>query len=82
MRSYLYTGVGTNGWHIAGTISKSWNELAFMIHVSLKFVPKDAADNNSLFQVVACRRTCDKPLSAGMVSQSTVAYIRHRNSMS
>ena len=46
------------------------------IKISLKFVPKGPIDNESaLVQVMAWRRTGDKPLPEPMLTQFTDAYM-------
>ena len=46
------------------------------IQISLKFVPKGSIDNKSaLVQVMAWRRTGDKPLPEAMMTQFTNAYM-------
>ena len=53
------------------------------IQISLKFVPKRPIDNKSaLVQVMARRRTGDKPLPEPMMTQFTDAYMRHQGEMS
>ena len=48
------------------------------IRISLKCVPNGLIDNKSAFvQVMAWRRTCDKPLPEPMLTQFSDAYIRH-----
>ena len=48
------------------------------VRISLKFVPKDPIDNKSpLVQVMAWRRTGDKPLPELMFTQVTYAYMRN-----
>ena len=48
------------------------------IQISLKFVPKGQIDNKSaLVQVIAWRRTGDKPLLEPMLTAFTDAYMRH-----
>ena len=48
------------------------------IQISLKFIPEGPIDNKStLFQVMACRLTGDKPLPEPMLTQFTDAYMRH-----
>ena len=48
------------------------------IQISLKFVPKSPIDKKSaLFQVMAWRRTGDKPLPEPMMTQFTDADMRH-----
>ena len=60
------------------------NENFFIwIHISLKFVPKGPIDNKSaLVQVMAWRRTGDKPLSEPMLNQFTDAYMRYQREIS
>ena len=46
--------------------------------ISLKFVPMSPVDNKpALVQVMAWRRTGDKPLPEPMITQFTDAYMRH-----
>ena len=53
------------------------------IQISLKFVSKSLIDNKSvLVQVMAWRRTGDKPLPEAMMTQFTAAYICHEGEMS
>ena len=53
------------------------------IQISLKFVPKGLIDNASaLVQVMAWRRTGDKPLPEAMMTQFIDAYIQHQGKMS
>ena len=48
------------------------------IQISLKFVPNGPIDNKSaLVQVIAWRRTGDKPLPEPMLTQFIDAYMRH-----
>ena len=48
------------------------------IQISLKFVPKGSVDNKSaLVQVMAWRRTGDKPLPEPVLTQVTDAYMWH-----
>ena len=48
------------------------------IRISLKFVPRSPIDNKpALVQVMAWRRTGDKPLPEVMLTQFTDAYMRH-----
>ena len=45
---------------------------------SLKYVPKGLIDNTAaLVQIMAWRRTGDKPLSEAMLACCTDAYMRH-----
>ena len=53
------------------------------IKISLKFVPKSPINNiSALVQIMAWRRTGDKPLSEPMVTEFNDAYMRHSASMS
>ena len=48
------------------------------IQISLKFVPMSPIDNKAaLVQVMAWRRTGDKPLPEPMMNQFADAYMRH-----
>ena len=48
------------------------------IQISLKHVPRNPIDNKpALVQVMAWRRTGDKPLSEPMMTQFSDAYMRH-----
>ena len=48
------------------------------IQISLQFVPKGWIENKSAsVQVMAWRRTSDKPLPEPMLTQLTVACMRH-----
>ena len=48
------------------------------IQISLKFVPNGPIDNKpALVQVMAWRRTGDKPLPEPMLTQFIDAYMRH-----
>ena len=54
----------------------------FSIQISLKLVPKSPIDNKPAFvQVMAWRRTGNKPLSEPMMTQFTDAYKRHQGEM-
>ena len=54
-----------------------------MIKISLKFIPKGPVNNiPALVQIMAWRRTGDKPLSEPMVTKFADTYIRHSASMS
>ena len=49
-----------------------------LIQISLKYVPMSPIDNKSaLVQVMAWRRTGDKPLPEPMMTQITDAYMWH-----
>ena len=48
------------------------------IKISMKFVPRSPFDNKSaLVQVMAWRRTGDKPLPESMLTQFTDTYMQH-----
>ena len=48
------------------------------IKISLKFVPKEPIDSKpALVQVMAWRRTGDKPLPKPMMAQFIDAYMQH-----
>ena len=50
----------------------------YAIQISLKFVRKSPIDNKrALVQVMAWRRTGDKPLPEPMITQFIDAYMRH-----
>ena len=70
-----------NGRHFSKDVFKCifLNEkVRISIKISLKFVPKGPIDNESaLVQVMAWRRTGDKPLPEPMLTQFTDAYMRH-----
>ena len=51
--------------------------------ISLRFVPRSQADNKSaLVQVMAWRRTGDKPLPEPLLTQFTDAFMRQHGEMS
>ena len=79
-------GARQNGRHFADDIFKCifLNEnLWISIKISLKFVPKGPINNiPALVQVMAWRRSGDKPLSDPMMVKFTDAYMRHSASMS
>ena len=53
-------------------------QFCISIRMSLQFVPKGSVDNTSvLVQVMARRRTGDKPLPGLVLAQFTGAYMRH-----
>ena len=53
------------------------------IKISLKFVPKGPINNiPALVQIMAWRRTGDKPLSEPMMTHFNDTYMRHSASMS
>ena len=70
-----------NGRHFADNIFRCifMNKKCYIaIRISLKFVPKGHIDNKSaLVQVMAWRRTGDKPLPEAMLTQFNEAYLRH-----
>ena len=72
---------GQNGRHFADDILRCIfvnEKFCIVILIQLKFVPKGPIDNNSaLSQVMAWRRTGDKPLSEPMLTQFTDADMRH-----
>ena len=48
------------------------------IQISLKYIPMSPIDNKAaLVQVMAWRRTGDKPLSEPMMTRFSDAYMRH-----
>ena len=56
----------------------SWMKICILIKILLQFVPKGPIDNKpALVQVMAWRRTGDKPLSEPMLTKFTDAYMRH-----
>ena len=71
---------GQNGHHFTDNIFRSifWNEkFCLLINMSLKFVPKGPIDNKpALVQVMAWRRTGDKPLSEPMLTRFTNTSMR------
>ena len=71
----LWNATGANG--IFKCISL--NEIiCILIRISLKFVPTVPIDNKwTLVQVMAWRRTGDKPLSELMLTQFADVYMRH-----
>ena len=53
-------------------------KLRILIRITLKVVPKGPINNKSaLVQVMAWRRTGDKPLPEPMLDEFTDAYMRH-----
>ena len=57
--------------------------ICILIKISLKYIHKSLINNKSgLVQVMAWRRTGDKPLSETMMTQFADVYMRHRASMS
>ena len=53
-------------------------KLSILIKISMKSVPESPIDHRvSLVQVMAWRRTGDKPLPEAMLIQFTDAYVRH-----
>ena len=53
-------------------------KVRILIQISLKFVPRVSNDNKSaLVQVMACRRSGNKPLPEHMLTQFTDVYMQH-----
>ena len=49
-----------------------------LIQISLKYVPRSPTDNKpAVAQVMAWRRTCNKPLPDPMMTQFTDTYMQH-----
>ena len=68
---------GQNGRHLADEIFK-WENFCISIRISLKFVPMGPIDNKwALVQVMAWRRTGNKPISEPMLTQFTGTYMLH-----
>ena len=72
---------GQNGRLLADNIFKliflNEND-RILIKISLKLVPKGPIDNKpALVQVMAWRRTGDRPLPEPMLTQFTDAYMQH-----
>ena len=72
---------GQDGCHFANDIFKRIfviENVTISIQISLKFVLRDSNDNKSaLVQVMAWRRTGDKPLPEQMLTKCPDAYMRH-----
>ena len=72
---------GKNGRHFPEDIFKCIfmnKKFCVLNKISLKFVPKGPINNIlALVQIMAWRRSGDKPLSEPMLTQFTDAYIRH-----
>ena len=71
---------GQNGRHFPDVISKCifMNEKFWILIPTLKFVPKGPINNNpALVQIMAWRRSGDKPWSEPMLTQFADAYMRH-----
>ena len=72
---------GQNGHHFTDDIFKCifMNEkFHILIQISLKFVLNIPIDSKSaMVQVMAWRRTGDKPLTEPMVAEFTDAYMQH-----
>ena len=77
---------GQNGHRFADDIFKcifAVEKFYIVILVSFKFVPMGSIDNKwALIQVMAWRRTGDKPLSTLVLTQFTDIYRRHFGEMS
>ena len=75
-----------NGRHFADDTFKHIflnKNVCISIEISLKFVPKGPMNNMpALVQIMARRRTGDKPLSEPLMTQFNDAYMRHPASMS
>ena len=57
--------------------------VSIAVKISVKFVPKGPINNiPALVQIMAWRRTADKPLSEPILVCCTEAYMRHSASMS
>ena len=78
--------LGQNGHYFTDDILKCIflnAKFCISIRISLKFFSKGPVDNKSvLVQVMAWRRTGDRPLCESMLSQFTDAYMRHWGEMS
>ena len=72
---------GQNGRLCADDIFKCIlmnRKFCILIQISLKFIPKGPIDRKSaLVQVMAWRRTGDKPLTEALLTQFTDAYMQH-----
>ena len=71
---------GQNGRHFADDVFRCIlvNEKFILIKISLNFVPKCPIDDKPAFvQIMAWRRTGDKPLSEPMMTRFIDAYVRH-----
>ena len=70
-------------WHMAFQAHFLNENFSLSTKISLKYVPWCLTDNMSaLAQIMAWRRSGDKPLSDPMVSQFSDTYIRHPDLMS
>ena len=73
--------LGLNGRHFPDDIFKcifETEKICILIRISLKFVPKGPINNiPALVQIMAWRRSGDKPLSEPMFIQFTDAYMRY-----
>ena len=75
---------GQGGYHIADDIFKLFffnEKCCILIQGSSKFVPNGNIVKPTLFQIVAWRRTGDKPFSEPMMIQFSDAYVRHPATM-
>ena len=72
---------GKNGRHFPDDILKCMfmnEKFCIFIQIALKFAPKCPIKNIPvLLQIMAWRRSGDKPLSEPMLTQLTDAYMRH-----
>ena len=58
-------------------------KFCILIKISLRFVPKDPINNiPALVQIMAWRRSGDKPLTESVMTYFTDAYMCHSASMS
>ena len=58
-------------------------KFCILIKISLRFVPKDPINNiPALVQIMAWRRSGDKPLTESVMTYFTDAYMGHSASMS
>ena len=82
----ILDGLRQNGRHFADDIFKYifLNENCYFIFkFHLKFVPKCLIDNKlTLAEILACRRSGDKPLPEPLMALSTDTYMSHLALMS
>ena len=73
----IYAALGGDEFFIFMCISVN-EKFCIVVKISLQIVPEGPIDNNpALVQIMAWRRTCDKPLSEAMLTWFTDAYMRH-----
>ena len=88
MHAYIFNSLRPrpNRRHFADDIFKRIflnKNVWISINISLKFVPRGQINNIPvLVQIMAWRRTGDKPLSEPMMTQFNDVYMRHSASMS